>query len=306
VDNDVTVHWTAPTPNGGTPVTSFRIYYDTTPNPTAYFDTGLSTDTSRTISGLTPGITWYFKVLAINDLGQGPASSDATAVPNKVPNAPVIGTATPGVGQATVTWTDGGWNGGSAILWYRVYYGTSAAPDTYFADAGAFDTSRTITGLTPGTTYYFNVVAYNNVYHSAPSSDASCTVPIGSRSITVISPNGGEVWKVGSKHLIQWSSNDVPADFSVRIELWKGGIYYSTISASTENDGSYLWTTMARAGNDYRIVIILLADTSIRDSSNGNFVVSSAFGVRMPELPMVTGPVAAVQYAVPEALARIW
>jgi titin len=273
-NNDATVFWLPPIPNGGTPVTSYNVFYGQSPYPYVDYVTVPGNFGGATISGLTPGVRYYFNVVAVNLLGSSLPSQDRTDIPNSVPLAPVIGTATPGIGQATVTWSAADTNGGSAILSYRVYYGTEALPDSNYVVVGGAQTSVVITGLTPGSTYYFNVVAYNNVYNSDKSSDASCTVPIGSRSITVLSPNGGEVWRIGSYHLILWTSNDIPSGAMVRIDLYKAGRYYLTVSTATENDGVYNWRVAGRVGSDYTIVISLVNTPSVRDSSNSNFTLN--------------------------------
>jgi hypothetical protein len=59
-------------------------------------------------------------------------------------------------------------------------------------------------------------------------------------SIRVISPNGGESWQAGLTHDILWTSSGGISD--VKIELsFDGGSLWSTIIASTPNDGSYMW-----------------------------------------------------------------
>jgi len=47
--------------------------------------------------------------------------------------------------------------------------------------------------------------------------------------ITVTSPNGGEVWQAGTSHNITWTDN---ISENVKIELYKGGAFNSTISSS--------------------------------------------------------------------------
>lgn len=85
-------------------------------------------------------------------------------------------------------------------------------------------------------------------------------------------PNGGEVYARGSKASLKWSSN---IGGPVRIELWKGDAYRSTIVTSTPNTGLYKWAvpTDLAAGNRYKIRVVDLADESVLDSSNRNFSV---------------------------------
>ena len=71
------------------------------------------------------------------------------------PGAPTIGTATPGDGSATVTWTAPTSDGGSAITGYnvRVVDNTTGNQVGSLRPAGAAATSLTVTGLTSATSY---------------------------------------------------------------------------------------------------------------------------------------------------------
>ena len=95
-------------------------------------------------------------------------------------------------------------------------------------------------------------------------------------SITVISPNGGENWELGSTHPITWTSSN--AGGIVKIELYKGTTYYKTITSSTPNDGSFSWPIPSSydAYNSYRIKITDTIDSSCHDYSNSVFALSNA------------------------------
>ena len=92
----------------------------------------------------------------------------------QAPGAPTGVSATAGQSPATVNWTAPASDGGSAITNYRItpYIGTNAqTPVTVAAPA----TSKTISGLTPGTSYSFKVAALNSV-GTGPDSGASNVV----------------------------------------------------------------------------------------------------------------------------------
>ena len=88
------------------------------------------------------------------------------------------------------------WNActGSNVAGYNVYYGTVSGTYAYYQNAGN-TTSYTVTGLSPGATYYFAVTAYDSSGdQSADSNQVSYTVPSGSGSCTYsISPASASV-----------------------------------------------------------------------------------------------------------------
>ncbi|MDZ7262428.1 MAG: malectin domain-containing carbohydrate-binding protein, partial [candidate division KSB1 bacterium] len=64
---------------------------------------------------------------------------------------------------------------------------------------------------------------------------------LGNATMTVLAPDGGERWLVGSTHKILWTS--ACAGDNVKIEYSSnGGTTWTTVVASTPNDGSHPWT----------------------------------------------------------------
>ena len=171
-----TVSWTAPSDNGGSPISSYNLQYSTSSSgewlPSTPY-TVTAPITSYTFTGLTNGTLYYFQVAAVNPSGQGQYSSQSTnleqstsvATPSTTPSAPVITSSTPNQTQTCiVSWTAPPDNGGAAITGYYLQYRASSSgewlPTTPYIVSAA-TTSRTFTGLTNGTEYYFQVAAVN-------------------------------------------------------------------------------------------------------------------------------------------------
>jgi hypothetical protein len=93
-------------------------------------------------------------------------------------------------------------------------------------------------------------------------------------SITVTSPNGGEDWIVASSHTITWTSTGSIASVQIQYSTNNGGSW-TTITSSTNNDGSYSWT-VPDAPSTQCLVRVRDTDGSPSDTSNGNFSISAA------------------------------
>jgi hypothetical protein len=148
----ITLHWSAPASNGGSPITGYDIYRDGS-------DKKLYSTTAPTLTeGVGNGGTHVYRVTAVNKVGAGPYSNPASATTPNVPGAPGTVTATGGNGQVAVTWTAPASNGGSAITEYDVYKDGGSTPIC----AG---TSQPCTnaGLGDGESHIYTVKARNAV-----------------------------------------------------------------------------------------------------------------------------------------------
>jgi predicted phage tail protein len=173
-----TVSWTAPVWDGGSPLTGYVVtpYVGYSPRPSTTFS---STSTTQTVTGLTDGTEYRFRVQAINAVGTSSFSTVTNPViPGlTVPGAPtIIRNATAGDGTATVSWIAPASDGGSTITGYVVtpYVGYSPRPPTTFLSTA---TTQTVTGLINGTTYRFRVQAMNAIGTGGYSTVTNPVIP---------------------------------------------------------------------------------------------------------------------------------
>jgi len=175
--------------NGGAAIDSRQIGYGTNPSaPT----TNIASDGSTTVSGLTPGTQYYFWARTHNSRGYGPWSARSTATTTRIPDAPgtptLSGISTTSV---TVSWT-APFNGGTPITGYELGYGTSLTAPTTIISATS---PKTVTGLTPGSTYYFWVRAINAV------GTGPWSTPVSSSTIAGAHIRVGGVWKIAIPYI---------------------------------------------------------------------------------------------------------
>jgi fibronectin type III domain protein len=172
--------WTAPTNDGGSPITKFVVQpRQGAANVGTPIDVPVapgSTTGALTVTGLTNGTAYTFRVSAVNAAGTGPFTASNSVTPATVPGAPVIGLSaagTPGGAvTATANWSAPASTGGSAITNYRVTAlrvnadGSVTAVSNATVGQGA--RTRVFNPLPPGN-YRFEVVAINNVGESPAS-----------------------------------------------------------------------------------------------------------------------------------------
>jgi len=81
-NSQVTLSWTTPSSNGGSAITSYNVYRGTTSGGegSTPFATGI-TSTSYTDTTVTNGQTYFYKVTAVNSVGESSPSNEANATP---------------------------------------------------------------------------------------------------------------------------------------------------------------------------------------------------------------------------------
>jgi hypothetical protein len=127
------------------------------------------------------------------------------------------------------------------------------------------------------------VTAANSIICTHPAGAGSWSCGVGTPVtpfITVVSPNGGEVWQTGTNQTIQWTSSGISA-VNVILYTQSGAAPASTILASNiPNTGSYSWSipvSLIGRLNDYRILVqgISSSGALFPDNSDASFTINS-------------------------------
>jgi hypothetical protein len=174
-DGQITLTWDAPSDDGGSPITNYNIYRGNTPE-SEEFHTELQNVTSYTDSGLTNDQTYYYKITAVNGVGEGAFSNEVSATPSAeiTINPPTL--SDPGSedddGIFTVSWTDVA-DATSYVLEEDDNSGFSSPTSVYSGS----DTSYQVSGKSEGT-YYYRVKALVSSEESGWSNVESIVVVI--------------------------------------------------------------------------------------------------------------------------------
>ena len=298
---EVTLSWTSGG-NGGSAITkhqyqqkagtgSFGSWTDI-PNSAE----GETNATSYTVTGLTNGTAYTFKVRAVNDEGDGTESGEASATPAWTPTGTTL-TTTAGNAQVTLSWTLTS-NGGSAITkWqYRIREWPSGSwsswTDVPTSAAGETNADGyTVTGLTNGTRYQFLVRPVNDVGNGSQSDikDASpaATVPpaptlraaAGDGEVALSWTSGGD----GGSAITKWQYNY--RDTTSASSSWEGWADVPLSAAGETNATSYTVTGLTN-GTAYTFTVRLVND--VGEGAN------STLRHATPEAPPATVPTGAM------------
>ncbi len=222
--------------------TSYKVYRATSQNGT-YSLLGSVTVTSYTNTGAKDGVTYYYKVTAVNDSGES-AYSNIVSGQNKAvtpkPAAPVVkigNSATSGKPMLT-------WNAVSGATSYKVYRATSQN-GTYSLLGTVTATSYINTGAKDGVTYYYKVTAVNDSGESAFSNIVS------GQNKAVTPKPAAPVVKIGhsaasGKPMLTWNAVSGAASYKVYRATAKNGAYSvinTTHALTYTNTGAALGTT---------------------------------------------------------------
>jgi hypothetical protein len=183
--SQISLTWTAPSSDGGAPVTSYEVFRGNSPAGIDPTPIGTVTGTTFTDHTAAPGDTYYYEVAAVNAAGPSGPSDLASALRQTPPSPPANLRATGADASATVTWTGPDDDGGSPIVSYTISTsGGSVSLVTVppSACSGTPPTCQaTVSGLADGSPYTFSVVATNALGSStaATSNEVTPSPPSG-------------------------------------------------------------------------------------------------------------------------------
>lgn len=263
-DSEVDLSWTAPANTGGAAISDYVIQYAVSSATPSWqtFTHSASSATSATVTGLTNGTSYIFRVAATNSFGTGGYSANSDAVsPSGVPSAPALTSLAAGDARLVLGFTPAA--SGASVLGYE-----------YQLDGGAWSTATgttspiTIGGLVNGTPHSVALRAVN-VIGTGPASDPLTGTPIATPGAPVIeSVTAG----VGSAAIAFSAGFDGGAEIT--------GYEYRVDGGAWQDAGTSSPVTVTGLGNGATASLQLRAQ-----NSSGAGAPSAAISVTTPSVP---------------------
>ena len=288
----VDLSWVAPDANGSA-ITGYDIQYKL--DTQGWEDATTTTSsppltTSASITGLNAGSDYEFRVRAVNGVDAGDYSTAVSATPADIPATPAnFAVASFGDSEVALSWDAANGNG-SAITRYEYRlddgngFGTAISAGT--------STTATVTGLTNGTAYDFQIRAVNAIGDSAWSTsitETPRTTPATPANLTVDSFGDSEV-------ALSWDAANDNGSAITRYEyrLDDGNGFGTAISAGTSTTATVTGLTNGTA-YDFQIRAV-------------NAIGDSAWSTSITETPRTTPatPTAVVVTGGAEQISVAW
>jgi len=169
--------------------------------------------------------------------------------------------------------TDLAWSASSDTDRYQVWLRKGTDPFVLMGETDTPDFS--LDPLDYDVTYTWVIRSYNicGSYTDSPWWTFTTVLEPG---VTVIVPNGNELWYIGHDKAITWTSQNVTGN--VRIDISRNnGLIWSTIVSNTANDGSYTWTVSGPVSAACRIRVTSIDFPAATDMSNRSFQIAEPY-----------------------------
>src|SRR2546427_3850593 len=243
--SQINLSWTAPTNNGGSTITGYKIERSTDGGTTWNIILASTSHSWYSDYFLSASTTYTYRVSAINAIGTSSSSSTASATtsPATVPDQPRYLNATiASPSQINLSWWKPVNSGGSAITGYKIERSTDGGTtwNTIVANTGIaqYINYYSNTGLLSSTTYTYRISTINAIGTSLPSSTASATTsPATTLPSISLNPTTGPA---GST--IAVSGNSFLSNSAVTVSYDTAAVTTNPGAITTDSSGSFTAT----------------------------------------------------------------
>lgn len=267
--SQINLSWSAPSNNGGSSITGYKIEYKIIPNNYALLtQINGNTTTSYSHTGLQADKYYVYRVYAINSIGTSEPSAEMlghTEEPeNIVPNPPTnLNVKAISPTKINLFWTTSSSNNGPIITGYKIEEKVgSGSYSVIVANTGNTNTVYSRTGLAAGNTYTYRVSTINSVGTSNSSNESSASQTL---SIVPNSPTGLTATSASPTQInLSWNSpsgNGGPEVTGYKIEFKTGSSSYSVLANTGTTTYSHTGLTTGTTYT-YRVSAINSVGTS--------------------------------------------
>ncbi len=281
----VALTWTAPASGGavGTYTVNYRVT-GTTPWLTA---SASVTVPSFSVTGLAASTSYEFEVIAVNSVGAGPASAVATAVTTAQPPAvpgQVTGltTSAPTANSITLAWTAP--SSGGPVATYTAQYRPTGGTGWTTASATLTSPGCTVTGLSSGLGYDFQVIAVNAGGSGPPSAVVSATT-------TLVVPGAVTGLAAGTATAsavpLSWTApatGGAVASYTVQYRV-HGATAWTTASATVNATSYSVGSLTAATSYDFQVFAVNAAGSGAVATVSASTIAGTSYVIKPGFLP---------------------
>ena len=279
----VILNWQVPSSDGGASITGYKIEMET--GGVGGYAVLVETQeaTTYTKTGLTNGVSYKFKISAINSVGTSTVSNpETTSIPITVTGVVTNIAGAAGDTQIVLTWDAPSNIGGSAITGYKIFMQTGTGGDfDTGSNTGSTTTELTKTGLTNSVSYKFKIETVNGAGTSAAAIQSSFTIPVTvPNAPTAVSAASGD-----TELVVSWSAPVVTGGsaitgYKITMQTAETGIYNVLVADTTSTTGTATTYTKTGLNNGvnyrFQIYAITSAGTSAASTTSTSVQPSAA------------------------------
>ncbi len=172
MDGKIVLTWQPPEYNGGTPIISYKVYRGESEDELSLLIE--TPDTSYTDTSVTNGIVYFYKIVAVNKIGDGEVLEIPSIMPGGLPGVPTNFKLEVKKGNAILTWSPPVLTGGFPIERYKIY--RRSGEFEFIEMTSVKITTYTDSSVALGKEYFYKISALNIVGEGNTTEELSITI----------------------------------------------------------------------------------------------------------------------------------
>ncbi|MDG6225198.1 MAG: fibronectin type III domain-containing protein [Candidatus Thermoplasmatota archaeon] len=181
-DHFVHLIWDIPLNDGGAPIIGFKVYRGETNGLINLYRSVTSSDLSYNDTNVVNGITYHYRVTAVNNIGEGAATETKNTKPAGIPSPPSNINVVSGDGFIDISWAEPEDDGGDPVTDVKIYRGEDPNSSVVILTTSILGGSFRDTTVTNGVTYHYTLTSTNSIGESVHSPPIFAT-PSGKPSV---------------------------------------------------------------------------------------------------------------------------